>query len=630
MSSQKQKQKKKAKQKKKEPQSNSSVTALTTGNIRSPIFCILGHVDSGKTSLLDKVRNTSVQARETAGITQHIGASFFPIETIESISGKLMNQMGLKNLEIPGILFIDTPGHASFFNLRQRGASAANLAVLVIDTRKGIQPQTIESIRILVRNKVPFLIAMNKIDRIPGWKTNLDISMAENLKNQATNVMNVINNLMYDIMGEISRHGKLEVDLFTKVKGTELAKKIVVIPTSAKTGEGIPELFLFLVGLSQRFLKEKLKLSADTPGIGSILEVKDEPGMGKTIDVLLLNGFLRKSDWILTAGLNGVIKTKIRSIFLPKPLDEIRDPRDKFTPIDRIVAASGIKISAPDLDEAMAGAPVYSFSTPEEEEKFTAEIQNELSKYQIQTDSEGITLKTDTLGSLEALIGFLKDNGIKIRVANVGSISKRDILEVQLIKEENESLGVILSFNAPVLPDAREMAEKEKIPIFENDVIYRLLEDYQTWLVELQNKEKLQLLSGLTRSAKIRILPYVFRQNNPAIVGIEVLAGVLTPKTRLIDDQNNRIGTVLQIKENEDNLHEATVGMQIAISIEGPTVGRQIDVGDELFVDLNEKDAVALQNPDVKQLLSASEIQSLNDIIEIKRRYSGMKFWGLP
>ena len=624
-------QKQKKKKKKKEPQqSNQSVNALTTGDIRSPIFVILGHVDSGKTSLLDKVRNTSVQARETAGITQHIGASFFPIETIESISGKLMAQMGLQNLDIPGILFIDTPGHASFFNLRQRGASAANLAVLVIDTRKGIQPQTIESIRILVRNKVPFIIAMNKIDRIPGWKTDLNISMAESLKRQSTHVMSVINNLLYDIMGEISRHGKLEVDLFNRVKGAELAKKIVVIPTSAKTGEGIPELFLFLVGLSQRFLKEKLKLSPDMAGQGSILEVKDEPGLGKTIDVLLLNGFLRKGDWLLTGGLNGVIKTKIRSIFLPKPLDEIRDPRDKFTSIDRIVAASGVKISAPDLDDAMAGAPIYSFTTPEEEEKYTAEIENELSKYQIQTDEEGITLKTDTLGSLEALIGFLKDNGIKIRFANVGSISKRDILETQLIKEEDEASGVILSFNAPILPDAKELALKEKIPIFENDVIYRLLEDYQQWLVELQDKEKLELLKDLTRAAKIRLLPYVFRQNNPAVVGVEVLSGILTPKTRLIDNVNNRIGTVLQIQDKSENIHEATVGMQVAVSIEGPTIGRQIDVGDELLVDLNEKDAIALQNPEVKQLLSASEIQSLNDIIEIKRKYSGMKFWGLP
>jgi translation initiation factor 5B len=623
---------KKSKKGKNTPQSQntSSVEALTTGLIRSPIFCILGHVDSGKTSLLDKVRNTSVQARETAGITQHIGASFFPLETIESISGKLMVQMGLKNLQIPGILFIDTPGHASFFNLRNRGASAANLAVLVIDVRKGIQPQTIESIRILMKNKVPFLIAMNKIDRIPGWKTNLDITMAESIKTQSPSVMSVVENLIYDIMGEISRNAKLEVDLFTRVKGNELASKILIIPTSAKTGEGIPELFLFLVGLSQRFLKEKLKLSPDTPGVGSILEVKDEVGLGKTIDVLLLNGFFKKGDSIITGGLNGVIKTKIKSIFLPKPLDEIRDPRDKFTPVDRIVAASGVKISAPGIEDVMAGAPIYSYNTVEDEERLSLEIGQELSKYQIQTDESGLILKTDTLGSLEALIGFLKDNSIKIRFANVGAISKRDILEAQLIKQDEESLGVILSFNAPILPDAREMALKEKIPIFENDVIYRLLEDYQQWLIELQNKEKMKLLNNLNRAAKIKLLPYVFRQNNPAVVGVEVISGILKPKTKLIDGKNLRIGTVLQVQDKSENIQEATVGMQVAVSIEGPTIGRQVDVGDELYIDLNESDAIALQNPEVKMLLSASEIGALNDIIDIKRKFSGMKFWGLP
>ena len=607
-----------------------ALNALTTGNIRSPIFVILGHVDSGKTSLLDKVRKTSVQAREVAGITQHIGASFFPIETIEAISGTLMSQMGLGKLEIPGVLFIDTPGHASFFNLRQRGASAANLAVLVIDTRNGIQPQTIESMRILVRNKVPFIVAMNKIDRIPGWKTHIDLTMAESLKKQQTNILTIIDNLIYDIMGEVSRQGKLEVDLFTRVKGSELTKKIVVIPTSAKTGEGIPELFLYLVGLSQKFLKEKLKLTSESSGVGSILEVKDEVGIGKTIDVLLLNGFLKKGDSIITGGLNGVIKTKIKSIFLPKPLDEIRDPRDKFTLVDRVVAASGIKISALDLDEAMAGAPIYSYRTIEEEEKYTSEIENELAKYQIQTDGEGIILKTDTLGSLEALVSFLKDNNIKIRFANVGSISRRDILEAQLIKNEDESVGVILSFNAPVLPDAREMALKDKIPIFENDVIYRLLEDYQQWLIELQSKEKLKLLEGITRPGKIRLLPYVFRQNNPAVVGVEVIAGVLTPKHKLIDSENNKIGVILQIQDKGENISEASIGMQVAASIEGPTIGRQIDTGDELFIDLNEKEAIALQSQEIKQLLSSSEIGTLNDIIELKRRYSGSKFWGLP
>jgi translation initiation factor 5B len=622
--------KKKGKKNRKQNNTKNGLKLVTEGNIRSPIFAILGHVDSGKTSLLDKVRKTSVQAREAAGITQHIGASFFPVETIEAISGQLMNKMNIKKLEIPGILFIDTPGHASFFNLRQRGASAANLAVLVVDVKRGIQPQTIESIRILRRNKVPFIIAANKIDRIPGWKSNLNIPMDISLEKQSPGVIKTLDNLIYDIMGELSRHGKIMADRFDKIKAKELTAKIVIIPTSAKTGEGIPELFLYLTGLSQRFLKEKLRLSPDEPGTGSILEVKEETGLGKTLDVLLLNGFLRKNDSVLLGGINGPIETKIRSLLLPKPLDEIRDPRDKFTPVDRIVAAAGVKISAPDLDEAIPGAPIYAYFTSEQRDKFKKDIETELSKIQIETDEEGIILKTDTLGSLEALVGFLQDNNIRIRFANVGSITKRDIIEASLIKQQNENLGVILSFNASILPDAKELAEKEKIPVFTNDVIYRLLEDYQNWLVELTDKERLKLLDGLARPAKIRLLPYIFRQNNPAVVGVEVLGGILQTKRRLIDSTNNRIGQILQIQDKGENIQIAKMGNQIALSIQGPTVGRQIDVGDEFYVDLTEKEAIGLQSPEIKGLISSSEINILNDLIDIKRKYTGQRFWGLP
>lgn len=607
-----------------------SLKALTEGNIRSPIFCIMGHVDSGKTSLLDKVRKTSVQAREAAGITQHIGASFFPAETIQAISGDLMKSMGIQKLDIPGVLFIDTPGHASFFNLRQRGASAANLAVLVIDIKRGIQPQTIESIRILRRAKVPFLIAANKVDRIPGWVSDPDLPLAAQLKKQPSNVTSILDNLVYDIMGELSRHGKMMADLFTRVKAKELTSKVVIIPTSAKTGDGIPELFLYLSGLSQRFLKDRLKLSPDEPGSGSVLEVKEEVGLGKTIDVLLLDGFIRKGDTIVVAGLNGPIITKVRSLLLPKELDEIRDPRDKFTPVDRVVAASGIKVTAPDLDDVISGSPLIAVHAPEQEEKAILDVEAALSAVEIETDETGVILKADTLGSLEAIVGFLHENNISIRFAAVGPITKRDVIEAELIKQEEETSGVILSFNAATLPDAKELADKEKVPIFTNDVIYRLLEDYQAWVIQIQEAERLQLLEGLARPAKVRLLPYVFRQNNPAVVGVEVMGGVLRPKTRVINNEGKKIGTVLQIQDKGENIQEATMGMQVAMSIEGPTVGRQIDEGDELYVDLPEQDAVTLQDPEVRSLISPGELGILNELVDIKRKFSGQRFWGLP
>ena len=138
-------------------------------NLRQPVVVVLGHVDSGKTSLLDKMRGTAVQSREFGGITQHIGASLFPIETIKDITGNLYERISKYETQIPGLLVIDTPGHEIFANLRMRGGSAADIAILVVDVNKGLEAQTIESIEILRKRKVPFVIALNKVDMLSGW-----------------------------------------------------------------------------------------------------------------------------------------------------------------------------------------------------------------------------------------------------------------------------------------------------------------------------------------------------------------------------------------------------------------------------------------------------------------------------
>ncbi|MHA2232885.1 MAG: translation initiation factor IF-2, partial [Candidatus Hodarchaeales archaeon] len=325
--------------------------------IRSPISVILGHVDSGKTSLLDAVRGTAVQAREAGGITQHIGASFFPQETIRSICGSLLQLFSVQ-VDIPGILIVDTPGHASFNNLRSRGASVANFAILVIDIRRGVQPQTIESIRILRERKVPFLITANKIDRLPGWKSRPELPLIESLKLQNRSITESLDNFIYELMVDFSKFG-FEVDLFTRIR--DYTKKITVVPTSAVTGEGIPEMFLILSGLTQQFLREKLVLSLGS-GMGTILEVKEEVGLGTTLDVILYDGVIRPNDAIIVGGLGGAIKTYVRALLEPKALDEIRDPRDRFKSVPQVVAASGVKISGPSLENAIAGAPLRVIS----------------------------------------------------------------------------------------------------------------------------------------------------------------------------------------------------------------------------------------------------------------------------
>jgi translation initiation factor 5B len=598
------------------------VNTLTEENaskevMRSPITVILGHVDSGKTSLLDKVRGTAVQARETGGITQHIGASFFPIETVTALCGKLLGE-SKKSLHIPGILIIDTPGHAAFMNLRSRGASTANFSILVIDVRRGIQPQTVESIRILVRNKVPFLIAANKIDRLPGWRSYPKLSLVQSLKKQSSSTQEALQTVIYEIMAELS-HFSLEPERYDKIKN--FAKKIAIIPTSAVTGEGIPELFLVLATLTEQYLKSQLALHLDS-GKGVVLEVKKEVGLGTTLDVILFDGVIRNNSFIVLAGKNNVISTKVRALLLPKDLDEIRDPRNKFENVDEAIAAIGVKIVAPELEDAIAGSSLYVV-TEKSENEAVQRIKDELASILVETDDAGVIVKADALGSLEALVNFLKDSSIQIRSAAVGDVTKKDIYQASLAKEKDKTFGIILAFRTTVLEDALDEGNRLEIPILQSDIIYQLSEEYQEFQYRIQQEEELEALKDIVRPSKIKVLPYVFRQTKPCIVGVEVLSGVLTPKVDLINRDNKVIGHLLQIQDRGENLPKAEVSNQVAIAIKGPTAGRQINEDDELWVNVPETHARKIL---ADKILSGSEMDALSELIEIKRRTVN-KYW---
>ncbi|MHA2053297.1 MAG: translation initiation factor IF-2, partial [Candidatus Hodarchaeales archaeon] len=557
----------------------------SNGPIRSPITVILGHVDSGKTSLLDKVRGTAVQARETGGITQHIGASFFPIDTVTALCGHLLGS-SKQELKLPGILIIDTPGHAAFMNLRSRGASTANFSILVIDVRRGIQPQTVESLRILVKNKVPFLIAANKIDRLPGWKSYPDLPLSKSLEKQSSGTLEALQSVIYDIMGELS-HFNLQPERYDKIKS--FAKKIAIIPTSAVSGEGIPELFLVLTSLTEQYLKSQLALHLES-GKGVVLEVKKEVGLGTTLDVILFDGVIRQDSKIVIAGKNGVISTKIRALLLPKDLDEIRDPRNKFESVEEAVAAIGIKIVAPDLEYAIAGSSLYVVTSNDEAEA-VQKIEEELASILVETDDAGVIVRADALGSLEALVNFLRDSNIQIRFAAVGDVTKKDIYQASLAKEKDKTFGAILAFRTSVLADALEEANRLQIPILQSDIIYRLSEEYQEHQYKIQQEQEMEALKDIIRPSKIKVLPYVFRQCKPCIVGVEVLSGILIPQVDLINRDNKVIGHLLQIQNRGENLSEAKVSDQVAIAIKGPTAGRQISEGDELWVNVPEPHA---------------------------------------
>jgi translation initiation factor 5B len=589
---------------------------------RQPIVCVLGHVDTGKTSLLDKIRKSSVQAREAGGMTQHIGASYFPIETLMNICGPLLSKSKEK-IRIPGLLVIDTPGHEAFANLRKRGGGAADIAILVIDVLKRFEKQTYECVDILKSRKTPFLVAANKIDRVPGWVSKPSMPFSASYESQDTYVKEDLDNRLYEIMGEFSRLG-FRTDRYNKI--TDFTRTVAIVPVSAKTGEGIPELLAVLVGLTQQYLTERLQVT-EGPAKGSVLEVKEEPGLGMTINAVIYDGVLQKGDTIVLGGKEKPIVTKIRALLLPKPLDEIRDPRDKFSSVDAVPAAAGVKIAAPELENALAGAPLYTIPSAAQIDDYVKIVSEEVQKVKIATGIEGVVLKTDALGSLEAVAESLKRENIPIRLADVGDISKRDVTEAAVVKEHEPVLGVILAFNVKVLPDAEIEAADRKIPIFNRNIIYHIIEDYTNWMHSEQETRLQREYEQLIKPGKVQIMQgFIFRRAKPAIVGVEVLAGRIRAKYPLIKADGTDLGEVSQIQDKGENIPEAKSGMQVAISLEKPVVGRHIDEKDTLYVKVPEPH-VKLITTKFQERLSIDEQEALEEYVKLMRKK--VPFWSV-
>jgi len=588
--------------------------------IRQPIVCILGHVDTGKTLLLDKIRKSNVQAREVGGITQHIGASFFPVEVLDRISGPLLERFGGK-IRVPGLLIVDTPGHESFANLRRRGGAVADIAILVIDILRGFEAQTYECIDILNSRRTPFLVAANKIDRIPGWRPNPDSSFLDSYKKQDPVVQQYLDEHLYIIMGRFSELS-FRADRFDRIK--DFTRTAAIVPTSAKTGEGIPELVTILTGLTQQYLQERL-VTTEGPAKGTVLEVKEETGLGVTVNVIIYDGVLRRGDTVVVGGRTKPIVTNTRAVLLPKPLDEIRDPRDKFSSVNEVSAAAGVKVAAPDLDEALAGAPVFVVPSEDKTDEYVKIVSEEVERLKITRDIDGVILKTDALGSLEAIAESLSRSKIPIRLADVGDVSKRDVTEAMIVKDREPLYGAVLAFNVKVLPDAEEEANTRKIPIFRHNVIYHLTDDYVRWMTEQREALIKREFDRLVKPAKIKVLPgYVFRRARPAIVGIEVLAGKIKPRVSLTTEDGNEIGEIQQIQDRGETMSEAEVGKQVAISIDKPTVGRHFNEGDILHVRVPEEHAKIL-NTKYQDRLTPDEAEALNELVTLMRKSS--PFW---
>ncbi|MBD3259868.1 translation initiation factor IF-2 [Candidatus Woesearchaeota archaeon] len=589
--------------------------------VRKLICSVVGHVDHGKSSILDKIRGTSVVAGEAGAITQAIGASIIPLKVLKKVCGDLLKQLKME-LTIPGLLFIDTPGHAAFTNLRKRGGSLADIAVLVVDINEGLMPQTMESIEILKAHKTPFVIAANKIDKISGWESNKNKSLMANINSLQEHTRNKLDRKIYELVEKFYNLG-FQAERFDRVE--DYTKELAIVPVSALTGDGIPELLMVIVGLAQKFLEKGLDIDTEGPAKGVILEVKETKGLGTTLDVILFDGTLRKNDTIVIGGLEKPIIAKVRALLEPAPLAEMMEKKTKFVQIKEAAAATGVKISAPGIDNAIAGMPIRSCK-PEDTEKVGQELQEQVEEVIVEVDQEGLILKADTLGSLEAMITMFRQKNIPIRKATIGDITKKDVLLAVSNKETDPLSACILGFNVAVSQEVLGYAKEQGIRIIDSQVIYNLLNEYEKWAAEEKRKIEAKVLDTVTRPFKIQLLKgYVFRQNNPAVVGVEILGGTAKSGVAVMKEDGTTLVPIKSMQKEQETISEAKKGDQVAMSFSGLTIGRQIEEEEILYSDIPEEDFKKLK--EYKEYLQPEEKVILREIAQIKRAKSPM--WGI-
>ncbi|MCX6749651.1 MAG: translation initiation factor IF-2 [Candidatus Pacearchaeota archaeon] len=575
--------------------------------IRQPIVTVCGHVDHGKTSILDRLRQSCVTEGEAGGITQKISFTIYPAENLKKTC-PLIEKSGIK-LEIPGFLLIDTPGHAAFTNLRKRGGSLADLAVLVIDINEGIKPQTSEVIQILKHNKTPFIIALNKIDNIHGWKKN-NVNLKASIESQAANAKQNFDEKYLTLIGALNSYG-FDADLYCNI--TDFTKKIALVPCSAKTSEGIPELIMMLCGLSQKYLENRISLGENAKGV--ILEMKKEKNH-YYLEAILYDGELSKKDSIAVANLEGKpIIAKIRV------LEEIQPMCDKFQPVEKVTAATGLRMQLTESIDILPGMPfvVFKDNLKEIQEIFKKELSDN-----IKTESSGIIVKADSLGSLEALMLMLDQSNIPVLKAGIGKINKTDIINARANLEINELDAVILGFNVSSEEDAIDTTGK--IKIIADEVIYKLIENLIKFREEKRKEIEKNRIMGLTPLCKLKLLKqYVFRNTNPAVFGVRIEAGKLTSGLNMIDEHDEKVAKVKNIQSENKSVDQASEGQEVAISMPGINYERRMKEVNLLYTDIAESQFRNFKKN--KDLLSSGEISLLQELAEIKRK--SKSDWGM-
>ncbi|OWM85049.1 eukaryotic translation initiation factor 5B-like [Punica granatum] len=555
--------------------------------LRSPICCIMGHVDTGKTKLLDCIRGTNVQEGEAGGITQQIGATYFPAENIRERTKELKADATLK---VPGLLVIDTPGHESFTNLRSRGSGLCDIAILVVDIMHGLEPQTIESLNLLKMRNTEFIVALNKVDRLYGWKTCNNAPIVKAMKQQTKDVQNEFNMRLIQIITQFKEQG-LNTELYYKNK--EMGETFSIVPTSAISGEGIPDLLLLLVQWSQKTMVEKLTYIDEIQC--TVLEVKVVEGHGTTIDVVLVNGVLHEGDQIVVCGLQGPIVTTIRALLTPHPMKELR-VKGTYLHHKEIKAAQGIKISAQGLEHAIAGTGLYVVGPDDDIEDVKEAAMEDMKSVMSRIDKtgEGVCVQASTLGSLEALLEFLKSPAVSIPVSgiSIGPVHKKDVMRASVMLEKKKEFATILAFDVKVTPEARELSEELGVKIFMADIIYHLFDQFKAYIDNIKEEKKKEAADEAVFPCVLKIIPNcVFNKKDPIVLGVDVLEGIAKVGTPICIPQREfiDIGRIASIENNKKPVDTAKKGQKVAIKIVGSNpeeqqkmYGRHFDLEDEL------------------------------------------------
>ncbi|KKK19224.1 hypothetical protein P175DRAFT_0492936 [Aspergillus ochraceoroseus IBT 24754] len=571
-------------------QHEEAMAARSKDNLRSPICCILGHVDTGKTKLLDKIRQTNVQEGEAGGITQQIGATYFPVEALRQKTA-VVNTDGSFEFKIPGLLVIDTPGHESFSNLRSRGSSLCNIAILVVDIMHGLEPQTLESMRLLRDRRTPFIVALNKIDRLYGWKKIDNNGFQESLAMQSKGVQNEFRSRLEQTKVLFAEQG-FNAELYYENKS--MARNVSLVPTSAHTGEGIPDMLKLLTTLTQERMTNALMYLSEIEC--TVLEVKVIEGLGTTIDVVLSNGILREGDRIVLCGLNGPIATNIRALLTPAPLKELR-LKSQYVHNKEVKAALGVKIAANDLEQAIAGSRLMVVGPDDEEEDIEEEVMTDLENLlsKVSKDQRGVSVQASTLGSLEALLEFLRVSKIPVANISIGPVYKRDVMMCGTMLEKAKEYAVMLCFDVKVDKEAQAYADEVGVKIFTADIIYHLFDDFTKHMEELteRRKEESKLLAVFP--CVLRTVA-VFNKKDPIVIGVDVAEGSLRLHTPVSAVKTNpvtgakeivELGRVSGIERDHKPINVCKRGQpSVAVKIEGtnqPMYGRQLEEKDTLY-----------------------------------------------